>query len=677
MENECILEEILLKKSQQRRILTIKNYKERLFVLTKTNLTYFNHARGRRKGKKGAIALEKIRCVETVTVNPHTSIQKQHPFQIVHNDGILYVFAKDEESQNNWIEALRNEIKGNSNIVEKYHKGFFADGKFLCCKQSSKIAPGCTESETWLAQHSNETRGTLLPPLSGSRRKSHDRLPPIPDSSKTSLFPPSKIMIALYDYEPSDKSNLCLEEGNKYYVLEEGCPVWWKVRDIEGREGFVPRSYLKETSESNGENEKEGFVPGSYLSETSEDIGVNEREKANTSEHSCQNWGTLEEYDWYVGNIKRAEAEQLLQQKGKEGAFLVRDSNKVGKYTVSVLCKSTEANKTWIPRHYHVCTTDTEKYYLVENLAFDSVSELINYHQHNGAGLATRLRHPVSATSNKAPPPSDLEDGKWELYREDITLLKELGSGQFGLVQLGKWKGQYDVAIKMIKEGSMSEDEFIEEAQVMMKMKHPKLVQLYGVCTKMYPIYIVTEFMANGCLLDYLKAHKKNLTKSRLLVMCRDVCEAMVFLESQLLIHRDVAARNCLVDKDLTVKVADFGMTRYVLDDQYTSSEGTRFPVKWSAPEVFHYCRYSSKSDVWAFGILMWEVFTLGKQPYELWDNSQVVQKVSQGYRLYRPHLASEVVYQIIYSCWHEAAEQRPTFKQLLESFQSVKEDDH
>uniref|UniRef100_H3B521 Tyrosine-protein kinase n=1 Tax=Latimeria chalumnae TaxID=7897 RepID=H3B521_LATCH len=663
---ECILEEILLKKSQQRRILTIKNYKERLFVLTKTNLTYFNHARGRRKGKKGAIALEKIRCVETVTVNPHTSIQKQHPFQgedilkinkipvltfflfllqIVHNDGILYVFAKDEESQNNWIEALRNEIKGNSNIVEKYHKGFFADGKFLCCKQSSKIAPGCTESETCnniiILKKKNSKRKYSKnkpighPPVQEQKRVKKKQLPPIPDSSKTSLFPPSKIMIALYDYEPSDKSNLCLEEGNKYYVLEEGCPVWWKVRDIEG---------------------KEGFVPGSYLSETSEDIGVN---------------------DWYVGNIKRAEAEQLLQQKGKEGAFLVRDSNKVGKYTVSVLCKSTEANKTWIPRHYHVCTTDTEKYYLVENLAFDSVSELINYHQHNGAGLATRLRHPVSATSNKAPPPSDLEDGKWELYREDITLLKELGSGQFGLVQLGKWKGQYDVAIKMIKEGSMSEDEFIEEAQVMMKMKHPKLVQLYGVCTKMYPIYIVTEFMANGCLLDYLKAHKKNLTKSRLLVMCRDVCEAMVFLESQLLIHRDVAARNCLVDKDLTVKVADFGMTRYVLDDQYTSSEGTRFPVKWSAPEVFHYCRYSSKSDVWAFGILMWEVFTLGKQPYELWDNSQVVQKVSQGYRLYRPHLASEVVYQIIYSCWHEAAEQRPTFKQLLESFQSVKEDDH
>uniref|UniRef100_A0A672V5W4 Protein kinase domain-containing protein n=1 Tax=Strigops habroptila TaxID=2489341 RepID=A0A672V5W4_STRHB len=148
--------------------------------------------------------------------------------------------------------------------------------------------------------------------------------------------------------------------------------------------------------------------------------------------------------------------------------------------------------------------------------------------------------------------------------------------------------------------------------------------------------------------------HGKELQPLQLLEICYDVCGAMAFLESCRFTHRDLAARNCLVDSSLTVKVSDFGMTRYVLDDQYISSLGTKFPVKWSAPEVIHYTKFSSKTDVWAFGILMWEVFTLGKQPYKLYDNMQVTEKVSQGYRLYRPQLVSDIIYQIMYNCWHE-----------------------
>uniref|UniRef100_G1KM53 Protein kinase domain-containing protein n=1 Tax=Anolis carolinensis TaxID=28377 RepID=G1KM53_ANOCA len=156
--------------------------------------------------------------------------------------------------------------------------------------------------------------------------------------------------------------------------------------------------------------------------------------------------------------------------------------------------------------------------------------------------------------------------------------------------------------------------------------------------------------MANGCLLSYLKNHGKELHPFQLVEMCYHVCDAMAFLESHQFIHRDLAARNCLVDSDMTVKVSDFGMTRYVLDDQYISSLGTKFPIKWSAPEVFHYTKFSSKSDVWAFGILMWEVFTLGKLPYDRYDNMQVIEKVCHGYRLYRPQLASEAIYEIMYS---------------------------
>ncbi|XP_026154570.1 tyrosine-protein kinase Tec-like [Mastacembelus armatus] len=125
------------------------------------------------------------------------------------------------------------------------------------------------------------------------------------------------------------------------------------------------------------------------------------------------------------------------------------------------------------------------------------------------------------------------------------------------------------------------------------------------------------------------------------------------------------AARNCLVNENLVVKVSDFGMARYVLDNQYTSSSGAQFPVKWSPPEVFNFCKYSSKSDVWSYGVLMWEVLTEGRMPFEQHQNHQVVSLVTQGHRLYRPKKATFAIYDIMQLCWHERPEERPSFSQL------------
>ncbi|XP_060625995.2 cytoplasmic tyrosine-protein kinase BMX [Anolis sagrei] len=448
-----------------------------------------------------------------------------------------------------------------------------------------------------------------------------------------------KEALAVHNYEPKGSSDVRLVRNHKYYILRDDDPDWWRVRDLDGNEGFVPHTYLK------------------MISQTTDELrGTTEATEMEDS---------FDKYNWYVGRLSRAQTEQLLQEKGKDGAFMVRDSSHVGKYTVSVL-SMTNKDKKGIVKHYHVHVNSANQFFLAENYGFNSLPKLIHYHQHNSAGMVTRLRHAVSTKTNKIPSTAPLENGPWELKREDIVLQREIGSGQFGVVQVGKWKGKYDVAVKMIKEGCMSEDEFIEEAEIMMKLDHPRLVKLYGVCTKTYPIYIVAEYMANGCLLGYLKNHGKELHPFQLVEMCYHVCEAMAFLESHQFIHRDLAARNCLVDSDLTVKVSDFGMTRYVLDDQYISSLGTKFPIKWSSPEVFHYTKFSSKSDVWAFGILMWEVFTLGKLPYDRYDNMQVIEKVCQGYRLYRPQLASEAIYEIMYSCWHELPEKRPNFRELL-----------
>ncbi|KFO24343.1 Cytoplasmic tyrosine-protein kinase BMX [Fukomys damarensis] len=565
MDTKSILEELLLKRSQQKKKMSPNNYKERLFVLTKTNLSYYEYDKMKRGSRKGSIEIKKIRCVEKVNLEEQTPVERQYPFQIVYKDGLLYVYASNEDSRSQWLKALQK------------------------------------DADLHIASNEEKNRALTFP----------DRVLKIPRAVPILRMdaPSSSTTRPQYDSD-SKKSFGSQANANLRYIPREDCPDWWQVRQLK-----------RGCPESNSSEEEDN----------------------------------LDDYDWFAGNISRSQSEQLLRQKGKEGAFMVRNSSQVGMYTVSLFSKAVNDKKGTV-KHYHVHTNAENKLYLAENYCFDSIPKLIHYHQHNSAGMITRLRHPVSTKTNKVPVSVSLGSGIWELRREEIALLKELGRGQFGVVQLGKWKGQYDVAVKMIKEGSMSEDEFFQEAQTMMKLSHPKLVKFYGVCSKKYPIYIVTEYITNGCLLNYLKGHGKGLEPSQLLEMCYDVCEGMAFLESQQFIHRDLAARNCLVDSDLSVKVSDFGMTRYVLDDQYVSSVGTKFPVKWSAPEVFHYFKYSSKSDVWAFGILMWEVFSLGKQPYDLYDNSQVVVKVSQGLRLYRPQLASDTIYQIMYSCWHEAS---------------------
>uniref|UniRef100_A0A667YR89 TXK tyrosine kinase n=1 Tax=Myripristis murdjan TaxID=586833 RepID=A0A667YR89_9TELE len=171
--------------------------------------------------------------------------------------------------------------------------------------------------------------------------------------------------------------------------------------------------------------------------------------------------------------------------------------------------------------------------------------------------------------------------------------------------------------------------------------------------------------MENGCLLNFLRQRGGALKEAWLLSMCQDACEGMAYLEAHSFIHRDLAARNCLVNEDNVVKVSDFGMTRYVLDNQYTSSSGAMFPVKWSPPEVLHYSKYSSKSDVWSYGVLMWEIFSEGRTPFESRSNVEVVEEITRGVRLYRPHRATHPVYRIMYSCWHEVRADWPPLHRI------------
>ncbi|XP_053554926.1 tyrosine-protein kinase BTK [Bombina bombina] len=650
-----ILESIFLKRSQQKRKTSPLNYKKRLFVLTENKVTYYEYDfdKGRRGSKKGSVDLEKVTCVEKVEPEENPPLERQiltkeesaeteqisiierfpYPFQIVYDEGPLYVFAPTEDLRRRWIHQLKHVTRFNSDLAQKYHPLFHQDGQYLCCGQTAKNAMGCQ-----LLQSAN---GILK--ADRSQRRSRKPLPPAPTEPQVKVgkpLPPApsqpepsgpRKVVAVYDFSPINAADLPLHKGEEYLLLEEGSgQPWVRARDKNGQEGYIPGNYVTEAQDP------------------------------------------MEIYEWYSKNMTRSQAEQLLRAEDKEGGFIVRDSSKPGKYTVSVYAKSSGEG---IIRHYVVCETPGNEYYLAEKHIHSSIPELITYHQHNAAGLISRLKYPVCSMKKNAPSTAGLGYGSWEIDPKDLTFLKELGNGQFGVVKYGKWRGQHEVAIKMIREGSMSEDEFIDEAKCMMKLSHQNLVQLYGVCTKQRPIFIITEYLSNGCLLSYLRELRGRVGLVDLLTMCKDVCSAMTYLESKQFLHRDLAARNCLVAEDGSVKVSDFGLSRYVLDDEYTSSLGSKFPVRWSPPEVLLYSKFSSKSDVWSFGVLMWEVFTLGKMPYERFSNSEIVDQIIKGVRLYRPQLATERIYSIMGSCWLEKADERPAFRTLHSFIIDILED--
>ncbi|XP_017683571.1 PREDICTED: tyrosine-protein kinase ITK/TSK isoform X2 [Lepidothrix coronata] len=622
MNNCVLLEELLIKKSQQKRRTSPSNFKVRFFVLTKSKLAYYEQRHGKKRTLKGSVELSRIKCVEIVKSDIIIPCQYKYPFQIVHDSYILYVFAPNRESRQRWVFTLKEETRNNNSLVSKCHTDFWLDGKWRCCAQTEKMALGCVEYDP-------------------SKNASKKPLPPTPEdnwvSAELLLYPKEALVIAIYDYEAQNPQELTLQYNEEYYVIDSSEEHWWLIQDKNGHEGYVPSSYLVEKSPEN-----------------------------------------LQMYEWYNKNISRSKAEALLRDEGREGAFMVRDSRQPGMYTVSVFTKALSTDNNPVIKHYHINeTTDFPKrYYLAEKHVFDCIPDLINYHQHNAGGLVTRLRYAVSSWRKKAPITAGLSYGKLVINASELTRVQEIGSGQFGVVYLGYLLDKTKVAIKTIREGAMSEEDFIEEAKVLMKLSHPKLVQLYGVCFENTPICLVFEFMENGCLSDYLRSQRGTFSKETLLGMCQDVCEGMTYLEQNSVIHRDLAARNCLVGESQVVKVSDFGMSRIVLDDQYTSSTGTKFPVKWSAPEVFSYSNYSTKSDVWSFGVLMWEVFSEGKIPYENRTNAEVVEEINAGFRLYKPKLASKAIYDVMSHCWRMRKDERPPFSLLLFQLSEISEYD-
>ncbi|XP_028907955.1 tyrosine-protein kinase Fes/Fps [Ornithorhynchus anatinus] len=364
----------------------------------------------------------------------------------------------------------------------------------------------------------------------------------------------------------------------------------------------------------------------------------------------------LQDQEWYHGAIPRTEVQELLQASGD---FLVRESQGKQEYVLSVLWDGQ-------PRHFIIQSADNV--YRLEGDGFLSIPLLVDH--------LLRSQQPLTKKSGvilSKPVPRD----KWVLNHEDLVLGERIGRGNFGEVFSGRLRADNTlVAVKSCRETLPPElkAKFLQEARILKQYSHPNIVRLIGVCTQKQPIYIVMELVQGGDFLTFLRTEGSRLRVKLLLQFVGDAAAGMEYLESKSCIHRDLAARNCLVTEKNTLKISDFGMSREGADGVYAASGGLRqIPVKWTAPEALNYGRYSSESDVWSFGILLWETFSLGASPYPNLNNQQTRELVEKGGRLPCPDLCPDAVFRLMEHCWAYEPSDRPSFNAIHQELQAIR----
>ncbi|XP_061668808.1 tyrosine-protein kinase Blk [Syngnathoides biaculeatus] len=443
-------------------------------------------------------------------------------------------------------------------------------------------------------------------------------------SAKTYCDNDHVVFVAQHDFKPTNRSELSFGKGHHFEVLQENGD-WWLARSLQtGQQGFIPSNYVVRAD-------------------------------------------SLEVEKWFFKDLSRREAERLLlAPRNKSGAFLIRESETChGSFSLSVRDFTPESAD--VVKHYKIRSLDKGGYFISSSSTFPSLQELVKYYTSTADGLCQRLNAPCG----KSPPQQPWAPDQWEIPRETLKLVKKLGAGQFGEVWMGYYKNTLKVAVKTLKEGAMEPKAFLQEANLMKQLQHQRLVRLHAVVTR-EPILIVTEFMSNGCLLDFLKTDEgKRLRLNKLIDMSAQIAEGMAYIESKNSIHRDLRAANILVNETLHCKIADFGLARLV-ESEYTAREGAKFPIKWTAPEAIHYGTFSIKSDVWSFGILLTEIVTYGRTPYPGMSNPEVVRGLERSFRMSRPDGCPEELHRLMMACWRERPEERPTFEflqNLLQDF--------
>jgi serine/threonine protein kinase len=254
---------------------------------------------------------------------------------------------------------------------------------------------------------------------------------------------------------------------------------------------------------------------------------------------------------------------------------------------------------------------------------------------------------------------------EWEISKTEIQLSRKLGNGRHSEVWEGLWKEKAPVAVKCLKLETLSAYQFLEEATMLKKLQHSHIIQLHGVCSEESAPYIVTELMINGNLLEYLRNESKSLKFIQLISMSLQVASGMIYLEEQGVIHRNVSAKNILVGENLVCKIANFRLAKGGGNDPYESLDRNKLSIKWTAPEAAIYNRFTTKSDVWSFGVVLYEIITHGRIPYLGMTFEEILEQVQQGYRMPQPKGCPDELYDVMLGCWKEKPEDRSTFKSV------------
>ncbi|KAF7661423.1 hypothetical protein LDENG_00260310 [Lucifuga dentata] len=273
------------------------------------------------------------------------------------------------------------------------------------------------------------------------------------------------------------------------------------------------------------------------------------------------------------------------------------------------------------------------------------------------------------------------------IKRQDIVLKWELGEGAFGKVYLAECANlspdsdKMLVAIKTLKDANEStRQDFQREAELLTVLQHQHIVRFYGVCTDGEPLAMVFEYMRHGDLNRFLRVHGPDarileevkipplgqLTLPQMLHIAAQIASGMVYLASLHFVHRDLATRNCLVGEGLVVKIGDFGMSRDIYSTDYYRVGGrTMLPIRWMPPESIMYRKFTTESDIWSFGVVLWEIFTYGKQPWYQLSNSEAIECITQGRELERPRTCPKEVYLLMQGCWQREPQQRMVIKDI------------
>ncbi|CAB3408663.1 unnamed protein product [Caenorhabditis bovis] len=445
-----------------------------------------------------------------------------------------------------------------------------------------------------------------------------------------------EILVALYQYESRADGDLSFQKGDAMYLLDNSNCDWWYVRHQRtGQTGYVPRNFVARQQ-------------------------------------------TIESEEWFAGKIPRNRAERLvLSSNLPKGTFLIREREADGReFALTIRDSDDTRGGGGSVKHYKIKRLDNDHgFFITTRRTFRTLQELVRYYSDMADGLCCQLTFPAPRLAPPRPDLSHDTQQNWEIPRNQLHLKRKLGDGNFGEVWYGKWRGIVEVAIKTMKPGTMSPEAFLQEAQIMKQCDHPNLVKLYAVCTREEPFYIITEYMSNGSLLHYLRNDGNTLGIQALVDMAAQIANGMMYLEERKLVHRDLAARNVLVGDKISgvpvVKVADFGLARKLMEeDIYEARTGAKFPIKWTAPEAATCGNFTVKSDVWSYGILLYEIMTKGQVPYPGMHNREVVEQVDLGYRMPMPRGCPEQIYEeVMLKCWDKNPDRRPTFDTLYHFF--------